>query len=37
MLRFHSAEFLDALSILPKDAERLRKQAKHAEKHAKAD
>jgi len=32
--RFHSAEFLDALSVLPKDAERQRRQAASIEKHA---
>ena len=32
--RFHSSEFLDALSVLPKDAEQQRKQAKRAAKQA---
>ena len=32
--RFHSSEFLDALSVLPKDAERLRRKAKHMAKDA---
>jgi hypothetical protein len=32
--RFHTAESLDALSVLPKDAERLRRRAKCAAKHA---
>ena len=32
--RFHSSEFLDALSVLPKDAERQRRKAKHMAKSA---
>ena len=32
--RFHSVEFLDSLSVLPKAAEQQRRQAKRAAKHA---
>jgi hypothetical protein len=32
--RFHSAEYLDALSFLPKDAEKQRRQARRAANHA---
>ncbi len=32
--RFHSSEFLDALSVLPKDGERQRRKAKHIAKNA---